>query len=64
VGWRDGRRDSQRKAGKVDAAAATAVTVGDDEVQSRRQHAVRLGFELVRCDAFARGRVEAGEDDP
>jgi hypothetical protein len=62
VGWRDGRGDSQREAGKVDAAAAIAV--GDDEVQSRRQYAVRLCFELVRCDALPRGRVEAGEDDP
>ena len=30
----------------------------------RRQHAVRLGLELVRCNALARGRIEAGEDDP
>ena len=61
---RDGRRDSQRKAGEVDAAAAAAVAVRDDEVQSRRQYAVRLCFELVRCDGFARGRVEARENHP
>ena len=61
MGWRDGRRDSQRKDGEV---AAAAVAIGDDEAQSRRQRAVRLGFELVRRDGFARGRVEAGEDHP
>jgi hypothetical protein len=36
----------------------------DDNAQGRRQHAVRLGLELVRCDALSRGRIEAtGEDD-
>jgi hypothetical protein len=62
VGWGDRRRDSQREAGEVDTAAA--VTAGDDEVQSWRQHTMRLGFELVRCDALARSRIEAGEDHP
>ena len=64
MGRRDGRRDSQDEAGEVDAAAAAAVAVRDDEVQSRRQYAMRLCFKLVRCDRFARARVEAGESHP
>jgi hypothetical protein len=63
LGWRDGRRESQREGGEAAAATATAAA-GDDEAQGRRQHAVRLIFKLVRSNALARGRIEAGEDDP
>ena len=61
MGWGDGRRNGQREAGE---AAAAADTVGNDEAQGRRQHATRLGLELVGCDALARSRIEAREDDP
>ena len=61
LGRRNGRRESQREAGEAAAAIAAA---GDDETQGRRQLAVPLALELVRCNAFARGRIEATEDDP
>jgi hypothetical protein len=55
----DGRwaMGQSREAGEV---ASVAAATGDDKAQGRCKHVARLGLELVRCDALARGCIETG----